>query len=131
MYSLIHTHTHTHTHVYTHVYLFNATVIICILKCVLVVFFVPDNSDLIACMVVSKGGIQAQRFLSVDVYQMSLVEPETKRLGWGVVKFAGLLQVPQRLCVCVSPCDYVCVCVCACACHHKNSTLSSECVCVF
>lgn len=52
-----------------------------------------DNSDLIACMVVSKDGVQAQRFLAVDVYQMSLVEPETKRLGWGVVKFAGLLQV--------------------------------------
>lgn len=44
-------------------------------------------------MVVSKDGVQTQRFLAVDVYQMSLVEPETKRLGWGVVKFAGLLQV--------------------------------------
>uniref|UniRef100_H3D223 C-type lectin domain containing 16A n=1 Tax=Tetraodon nigroviridis TaxID=99883 RepID=H3D223_TETNG len=33
--------------------------------------------------------------LAVDVYQMSLVEPETKRLGWGVVKFAGLLQDMQ------------------------------------
>lgn len=54
-----------------------------------------DNSDLIACMVVSKDGCQAQRFLAVDVYQMSLVEPETKRLGWGVVKFAGLLQVSR------------------------------------
>lgn len=56
-------------------------------------FLCTDNSDLIACMVVSKDGVQAQRFLAVDVYQMSLVEPETKRLGWGVVKFAGLLQV--------------------------------------
>ncbi|KAF7648602.1 hypothetical protein LDENG_00154040 [Lucifuga dentata] len=46
-------------------------------------------------MVVSKDGGQAQRFLAVDVYQMSLVEPETKRLGWGVVKFAGLLQDMQ------------------------------------
>ncbi|XP_066497872.1 protein CLEC16A isoform X2 [Hoplias malabaricus] len=54
-----------------------------------------NNSDLIACMVVSKDGMQAQRFLAVDVYQMSLVEPETKRLGWGVVKFAGLLQDMQ------------------------------------
>uniref|UniRef100_A0A7N8Y1U7 C-type lectin domain containing 16A n=1 Tax=Mastacembelus armatus TaxID=205130 RepID=A0A7N8Y1U7_9TELE len=54
-----------------------------------------NNSDLIACMVVSKDGVQAQRFLAVDVYQMSLVEPETKRLGWGVVKFAGLLQDMQ------------------------------------
>jgi len=44
-------------------------------------------------MVVSKDGVQAQRFLAVDVYQMSLVEPDSKRLGWGVVKFAGLLQV--------------------------------------
>lgn len=52
-----------------------------------------DNSDLIACMVVTKDGGQAQRFLAVDVYQMSLVEPDSKRLGWGVVKFAGLLQV--------------------------------------
>ncbi|KAG5832134.1 hypothetical protein ANANG_G00287890 [Anguilla anguilla] len=54
-----------------------------------------NNSDLIACMVVSKDGSQAQRFLAVDIYQMSLVEPETKRLGWGVVKFAGLLQDMQ------------------------------------
>ncbi|XP_017573810.1 protein CLEC16A isoform X4 [Pygocentrus nattereri] len=54
-----------------------------------------NNSDLIACMVVSKDGVQAQRFLAVDVYQMSLVEPDTKRLGWGVVKFAGLLQDMQ------------------------------------
>lgn len=55
-------------------------------------------------MVVSKDGGQAQRFLAVDVYQMSLVEPETKRLGWGVVKFAGLLQVREKWCVCVSLC---------------------------
>ncbi|CAG5897575.1 unnamed protein product [Menidia menidia] len=54
-----------------------------------------NNSDLIACMVVSKDGGQSQRFLAVDIYQMSLVEPETKRLGWGVVKFAGLLQDMQ------------------------------------
>nr|XP_015215903.1 PREDICTED: protein CLEC16A isoform X2 [Lepisosteus oculatus] len=54
-----------------------------------------NNSDLIACMVVTKDGAQVQRFLAVDVYQMSLVEPETKRLGWGVVKFAGLLQDMQ------------------------------------
>ncbi|XP_073713478.1 protein CLEC16A isoform X3 [Misgurnus anguillicaudatus] len=54
-----------------------------------------NNSDLIACMVVSKEGVQAQRFLAVDVYQMSLVEPDSKRLGWGVVKFAGLLQDMQ------------------------------------
>ncbi|KAK7825842.1 hypothetical protein U0070_008598 [Myodes glareolus] len=36
-----------------------------------------------------------QRFLAVDIYQMSLVEPDVSRLGWGVVKFAGLLQDMQ------------------------------------
>lgn len=63
---------------------------------VMFVILFSDNSDLIACMVVSKDGGQAQRFLAVDVYQMSLVEPESKRLGWGVVKFAGLLQVRKK-----------------------------------
>ncbi|XP_038676864.1 protein CLEC16A isoform X6 [Scyliorhinus canicula] len=54
-----------------------------------------NNSDLIACTVVTKDGSQMHRFLAVDIYQMSLVEPESKRLGWGVVKFAGLLQDMQ------------------------------------
>ncbi|XP_059835184.1 protein CLEC16A isoform X3 [Hypanus sabinus] len=54
-----------------------------------------NNSDLIACTVVMKDGSQVHRFLAVDVYQMSLVEPDSKRLGWGVVKFAGLLQDMQ------------------------------------
>ncbi|XP_078274340.1 protein CLEC16A isoform X2 [Rhinoraja longicauda] len=54
-----------------------------------------NNSDLIACTVVMKDIGQVHRFLAVDVYQMSLVEPESKRLGWGVVKFAGLLQDMQ------------------------------------
>lgn len=52
-----------------------------------------DNSDLIACTVITKDSGQVQRFLAVDIYQMSLVEPDVGRLGWGVVKFAGLLQV--------------------------------------
>lgn len=81
--------------------------------CLSVFFFFSDNSDLIACMVVSKDGGQAQRFLAVDVYQMSLVEPETKRLGWGVVKFAGLLQVNETqrvpVCLCGSMCGSMCV----------------------
>lgn len=54
-----------------------------------------NNSDLIACTVVTKDGGQVQRFLAVDIYQMSLVEPDVARLGWGVVKFAGLLQDMQ------------------------------------
>uniref|UniRef100_A0A8B9NXV3 C-type lectin domain containing 16A n=1 Tax=Apteryx owenii TaxID=8824 RepID=A0A8B9NXV3_APTOW len=56
-----------------------------------------NNSDLIACTVITKDGGQVQRFLAVDIYQMSLVEPDVARLGWGVVKFAGLLQDMQRL----------------------------------
>ncbi|XP_044289259.1 protein CLEC16A isoform X2 [Varanus komodoensis] len=54
-----------------------------------------NNSDLIACTVITKDSGQVQRFLAVDVYQMSLVEPDVARLGWGVVKFAGLLQDMQ------------------------------------
>ncbi|KAM4024337.1 protein CLEC16A isoform 1-T1 [Anomaloglossus baeobatrachus] len=54
-----------------------------------------NNSDLIACTVIAKDKDQVQRFLAVDIYQMSLVEPDSKRLGWGVVKFAGLLQDMQ------------------------------------
>ncbi|KAM9125027.1 protein CLEC16A isoform 2-T2 [Pangshura tecta] len=54
-----------------------------------------NNSDLIACTVFTKDGGQVQRFLAVDIYQMSLVEPDVARLGWGVVKFAGLLQDMQ------------------------------------
>ncbi|OXB67513.1 hypothetical protein ASZ78_005734 [Callipepla squamata] len=51
-----------------------------------------NNRDLIACAVITKDGGQVQRFLALDIYQMSLVEPDAARLGWGVVKFAGLLQ---------------------------------------
>ncbi|KAJ6655994.1 hypothetical protein lerEdw1_004579 [Lerista edwardsae] len=54
-----------------------------------------NNSDLIACTVITKDSGQVQRFLAVDIYQMSLVEPDVARLGWGVVKFAGLLQDMQ------------------------------------
>ena len=34
-----------------------------------------------------------RRFLVIDVQQLILVEPDVKRLGWGVVKFVGFLQV--------------------------------------
>ncbi|CAK8685130.1 unnamed protein product [Clavelina lepadiformis] len=50
-----------------------------------------NDSDLIACTVVKKDSRQ-RRFLVVELYQLVLVEPDSKRLGWGVVKFAGLLQ---------------------------------------
>ncbi|GAB6025945.1 hypothetical protein CHUAL_011914 [Chamberlinius hualienensis] len=51
-----------------------------------------NNSDLIACTVVTKDGQKIRRFLVIDVSQLILVEPDSKRLGWGIAKFAGFLQ---------------------------------------
>ncbi|XP_074647477.1 protein CLEC16A-like isoform X2 [Tubulanus polymorphus] len=70
-----------------------------------------NNSDLIACTVLTRDKIFAgsnqgsgtptkrrvqikreRRFLVIDVLQLILVEPDNKRLGWGVVKFVGFLQ---------------------------------------
>jgi hypothetical protein len=31
----------------------------------------------------------------MDVIQLILVEPDTRRLGWGVAKFVGFLQVRE------------------------------------
>lgn len=56
------------------------------------VLFFPDNSDLIACTVILKDNTKFRRFLVIDVLQLILVEPDSKRLGWGVAKFVGLLQ---------------------------------------
>jgi hypothetical protein len=33
-----------------------------------------------------------RRFLVIDILQLILVEPDSKKLGWGIVKFVGLLQ---------------------------------------
>ncbi|XP_065339533.1 protein CLEC16A homolog isoform X4 [Cloeon dipterum] len=52
----------------------------------------PYNSDLIACTVVTKDGQKIRRFLVIDALQLILVEPDTRRLGWGVAKFVGFLQ---------------------------------------
>lgn len=51
-----------------------------------------DNSDLIACTVMYKDGQRIRRFLVIDIMQLILVEPDTKRLGWGVAKLVGFLQ---------------------------------------
>ncbi|XP_074039442.1 C-type lectin domain containing ema isoform X2 [Leptinotarsa decemlineata] len=51
-----------------------------------------NNSDLIACTVVWKDGTKMRRFLVIDILQLILVEPDTKRLGWGVAKLVGFLQ---------------------------------------
>ncbi|XP_037048540.1 protein CLEC16A homolog isoform X1 [Bradysia coprophila] len=51
-----------------------------------------NNSDLIACTVILKDGTKFRRFLVIDVLQLILVEPDSKRLGWGVAKLVGFLQ---------------------------------------
>lgn len=51
-----------------------------------------DNSDLIACTVILKDGTKFRRFLVIDVLQLILVEPDSKRLGWGIAKNVGFLQ---------------------------------------
>ena len=38
-----------------------------------------------------------RRFLVIDVLQLILVEPDGRRLGWGVVKFVGFLQVRHNI----------------------------------
>lgn len=52
-----------------------------------------DNADLIACTVVTRDGTKMRRFLVIDPVQLILVEPDSRRLGWGVAKFVGFLQV--------------------------------------
>ncbi|XP_022248411.1 protein CLEC16A-like isoform X2 [Limulus polyphemus] len=52
----------------------------------------PDNSDLIACTVLTKNGEKIRRFMVIDILQLILVQPDTKKLGWGVAKFVGFLQ---------------------------------------
>lgn len=51
-----------------------------------------NNSDLIACTVLTKDGTKYRRFLVIDVLQLILIEPDPKRLGWGVAKLVGFLQ---------------------------------------
>ncbi|KAK6643395.1 hypothetical protein RUM43_004900 [Polyplax serrata] len=51
-----------------------------------------NNSDLVACTVVLKEGGKLHRFLVIDGTQFILVEPDVKKLGWGVAKFVGFLQ---------------------------------------
>ncbi|KAG7167858.1 CLEC16A-like [Homarus americanus] len=46
-----------------------------------------NNSDLIACVVIPRDGQRTKRFLVIDIIQLILVEPDLKRLGWGVAKF--------------------------------------------
>ncbi|GJQ73467.1 hypothetical protein Trydic_g13826 [Trypoxylus dichotomus] len=51
-----------------------------------------NNSDLIACTVAWKDGKSKRRFLVIDIMQLILVEPDMKKMGWGVAKLVGFLQ---------------------------------------
>ncbi|XP_022103305.1 protein CLEC16A-like isoform X2 [Acanthaster planci] len=53
-----------------------------------------NNSDLIACTVLmkDKSPQRVRRFLVIDNHQLILVEPDSKKLGWGVARFVGPLQ---------------------------------------
>lgn len=59
---------------------------------IICMIFVSDNSDLIACTVIGKDSSKTRRFLVMDSSQFILVEPDSRRLGWGVAKMAGFLQ---------------------------------------
>lgn len=57
--------------------------------------FLSDNSDLLSCIVVSQKGERQSRFLVTDRLQLILVEPDSKKAGWAIVRFVGLLQDTQ------------------------------------
>lgn len=40
----------------------------------------------------SKDGTKYRRFLVIESLQLILVEPDSKRLGWGIAKLVGFLQ---------------------------------------
>ena len=46
---------------------------------------------------VARDGSKNRRFLVIDPVQLILVEPDSKRLGWGVATFVGFLQVILQL----------------------------------
>lgn len=55
--------------------------------------FISDNSDLISCTVITKDGQKIKGFMVIDPLQLILVDPDNKRVGWGIAKFVGFLQV--------------------------------------
>ncbi|CAF1075865.1 unnamed protein product [Rotaria sordida] len=50
-----------------------------------------NNSDLIACTV-HLTDRKDRRFLVIDQMQFILIEPDIKKVGWGIVKFCDLMQ---------------------------------------
>ncbi|KAK6101902.1 hypothetical protein QQG55_6390 [Brugia pahangi] len=54
-----------------------------------------ENSDLLACTVMNEKSEKVHRFLVTDQAQLILVEPDSRRMGWAIVRFVGLLQDTQ------------------------------------
>lgn len=63
-----------------------------------------NNSDLLSCSVTTSKGERSSKFLVTDQFQLILVEPDSRKLGWAIVCFAGLLQVssPGHQCTALS-----------------------------
>lgn len=53
---------------------------------------------MLACSVITKDNVKTRRFLVIDIFQLILVEP-SRRLGWGIAKFVGFLQVSFLICM--------------------------------
>ncbi|CAJ0600555.1 unnamed protein product [Cylicocyclus nassatus] len=54
-----------------------------------------NNSDLLSCIVVVNKSERLSRFLVTDRLQLILVEPDSRKAGWAIVRFVGLLQDTQ------------------------------------
>ncbi|KAL1284116.1 Protein CLEC16A [Trichinella pseudospiralis] len=50
------------------------------------------NSDLLACTVIHDDNNRCHQFLVVGNAQLFFVEPDSSKVGWGVVRFVGQLQ---------------------------------------
>ncbi|KRZ20434.1 Protein CLEC16A [Trichinella pseudospiralis] len=53
---------------------------------------VLTNSDLLACTVIHDDNNRCHQFLVVGNAQLFFVEPDSSKVGWGVVRFVGQLQ---------------------------------------
>uniref|UniRef100_A0A5S6QMS8 FPL domain-containing protein n=1 Tax=Trichuris muris TaxID=70415 RepID=A0A5S6QMS8_TRIMR len=56
------------------------------------------NSDLLACAVIHQDGSRNQQFLVVGGSQLLFVEPDTCKVGWGIVRFVADLEKSEVRC---------------------------------
>lgn len=71
----------------------------------------PDHSNMIFVSMFCRQ--QQRRFLVIDEAQFILVEPDTTKLGWGVVKFVARLQVGELVCFCILSLSFINDCLSA------------------